>query len=88
MSRADEAMQRLCDEMRQYGAGADFEASLRDLMVKYRVAHERRMRDAQAADLLCLGRTVAAERLHVKPSTVYKMAHRHRERFSTPEQAA
>lgn len=88
MNRAEEAMQRLCDEMRQMGAGADFEGELLSLVVKYRRAHELRMRDAQAADLLKLGRMEAAERLHVKPSTVYKMAHRHRERFSTPEQAA
>jgi hypothetical protein len=35
------------------------------------------MRDKQAADLLPLGRQVAAERLGVAERTVYHMAHRH-----------
>lgn len=89
MAMTDKAMHELCDAMRQtYGAGVEFELALGELVGRYRIAHEARMRDAQAADLLCLGRTVAAERLKVAPSTVYKMAHRHRRKFSTPEQAA
>lgn len=89
MDTTNEAMAKLCEAMREaYGAGDDFQLTLGELVGRYRVAHEKRMRDAQAADLLALGRSVAAERLEVAPSTVYKMAHRHRDRFSTAEQAA
>lgn len=86
----DEAMASLCDAMRsQYGAGAEFELSLGELVGRYRRAHDQRMRDAQAAELLPLGRDVAAERLSVAPSTVYKMTHRHLRRVrSTPDAAA
>lgn len=83
---SDEAMAKLCDVMReQYGAGAEFELALGDLIGRYRAAHDRRMRDKMAADLLPLGRQVAAERLGVAPSTVYKMTHRH---LSTVKPAA
>jgi transposase len=58
------------------------------MVVKVREAHERRMRDAQAAELLPLGRGVAAERLGVAPSTVYKMVHRFRRDRSTAGAAA
>lgn len=89
MRLSDEAMLKLCDAMRsEAGAGVEFELALGELIGKYRQAHEKRMRDAQAADLLPLGRTVAAERLGVAPSTVYKMTHRHRERLSTESEAA
>lgn len=85
----DDAMLKLCDAMReQFGAGVQFELELRDLIGRYRVAHERRMKDAQAAELLPLGRHVAAERLGVAPSTVYKMLHRHQRNRSTLEPAA
>lgn len=89
MAMTDKAMQDLCEQMRsQYGAGVEFELALGELVGRYRLAHEARMRDAQAADLLPLGRVIAAERLQVAPSTVYKMAHRHRRNRSTPDQAA
>lgn len=88
MSKADEAMTALCEAMREFGAGPDFELSLGDLVGRYRRAHEARMRDAQAAELLPLGREVAAERLRVAERTVYKMAHRHRDRFCTLDPAA
>lgn len=87
MTKIDDAIVRLCEEMRTVGGGAEFELALGELVGRYLVAHDRRMRDAQAADLLPLGRVVAAERLGVAPSTVYKMAHRGRN-FSTPDQAA
>jgi transposase-like protein len=58
------------------------------MVSKVREAHERRMRDALAAELLPLGREVAAERLAVAPSTVYKMVHRFRRRRSTVSPAA
>jgi hypothetical protein len=78
MCITDEAMAKLCDAMRdKYGAGPEFELALGDLIGKYRAAHEKRMRDKQAADLLPLGRQVAAERLGVAERTVYHMAHRH-----------
>ncbi len=85
--KSDEAMRQLCDAMREIGAGVEFEISLGELVGRYRAAHDRRMRDAEAARLLPLGRDVAAERLQVAPSTVYKMTHRHR-RFSTLDPAA
>lgn len=89
MAMTDEAMMRLCDAMRdQYGAGVEFELSLGELVGRYRRAFDRRQQDAEAARLLPLGREVAAERLHVAPSTVYKMTHRHRRRNSTVEQQA
>lgn len=87
-NEVDQAMARLCAAMESCGGGMEFELMLGDLVGKFQHEHEKRMRDAQAADLLPLGRMVAAERLSVAPSTVYKMAHRHRERFSTPVQAA
>lgn len=77
--KSDEAMQRLCEAMRtEFGADVEFELSLGEMIGRYRVAHERRMRDQQAAELLPLGRTVAAERLGVAERTVYHMAHRYR----------
>lgn len=77
--KSDEAMQQLCEAMRtEFGADVEFELSLGGLIGRYRVAHERRMRDQQAAELLPLGRTVAAERLGVAERTVYYMANRHR----------
>lgn len=89
MGKSDEVMAALCEAMlAEFGAGVEFEISLGDLVGRYRAEHDKRMRDAQAADLLPLGRMVAAERLKVAPSTVYKMVHRHLERFSTPERAA
>lgn len=79
MAMSDEATLKLCDAMReQYGAGVEFELQLRDLIGRYRAEHDRRMRDKQAADLLPLGRDVAAERLGVATRTVYYMANRHR----------
>lgn len=77
---ADEAMARLCEEMRAFGAGPDFELELGDLIGQYRKAHERRMRDAQAAELLPLGPDVVCERLGVSRRTVYYMAERARKR--------
>lgn len=89
MAMTDKAMLELSEAMRQqYGAGVEFELALGELVGRFRIAHEARMRDAQAADLLPLGRVIAAERLHVAPSTVYKMAHRHRRNRSTPDRAA
>ena len=87
-SEVDQAMGRLCASMEACGGGVEFELALGELVGRFQRDHERRMRDAQAADLLALGRMVAAERLSVAPSTVYKMAHRHRDRFSTQGQVA
>lgn len=87
--KPDDLMQQLCEALRtECGAGPEFELSLGDLVGRYRQAHDKRMRDAQAAELLPLGRMEAAERLQVKPSTVYKMVHRHRDRISTARQAS
>ena len=89
MEMTDTHMAALCEAMHdQYGAGAEFELALGELVGRYRRAHDARMRDAEAARLLPLGREVAAERLQVAPCTVYKMNHRHRRRFSTVAQPA
>lgn len=67
---------------------ADFELALGELVGRWRKKQEAAIRDREAAELLPLGRTIAAERLHVAPSTVYKMAHRFRRSFSTAKPAA
>ena len=86
--KSHELLGELCRAMRdEYGAGDEFELALGELIGKARTRFEYRMRDKQAADLLPLGRLVAAERLSVAPSTVYKMVHRFR-RLSTPSEAA
>lgn len=77
MSMSDEAMMKLCEAMRiQYGAGAEFELALGDLVGRYRHAHEMHMREKQAADLLALGPDTAAERQGCHRSTVYRRASR------------
>lgn len=89
MATTDDCIANLCEVMAaKYGAGADFRASLDEMVSKVREAHDRRMRDAQAAELLPLGREIAAQRLGVAPSTVYKMVHRFRRFRSTPDAAA
>jgi len=80
MTKIDDAMVRLCEEMRSVGGGVEFELALGDLVGRYIVAHERRMRDVQAANLLPLGPDVAAERLGVCRRTVYNMAERGRKK--------
>ncbi len=77
-STADEAMNRLCETMRAYGAGPEFELSLGELVGRYRRAHEARMRDAEAARLLPKGWPAVCERFNVAKSTVYKMNRRAR----------
>ena len=88
MRASDEAMTALIESLAaEVGAGAEFELELGTLVGKYRAKFDKAMRDKRAADLLPLGRMVAAERLQVAPSTVYKMVHRFR-RLSTPTEAA
>ena len=74
----DEAMVRLCEAMRdQYGAGVEFELSLGELIGRYRQAHDRRMRDAEAAKLLPThGADAVAERQHCHRVTAYRRARR------------
>lgn len=74
--KSDEAMRQLCDAMREIGAGAEFELALGELVGRYRVAHERRMRDMEAAQLLPLGASVAAIRQRCHRSTVYRRVSR------------
>ena len=86
--KSNDAIGELCAALQaEIGAGVEFELDLGELIGKYRREFSARMRDAEAADLLPLGRVVAAERLGVATSTVYKMAHRFR-RFSTAGRAA
>ena len=87
MATTDEAVNNLCDVMSaKYGAGDGFRESLMDMVAKVREAHERRMRDAQAADLLHEGWRPLAERFGVCKATVYNMAERGRQ--SKRDQAA
>lgn len=89
MATTDDCINNLCEVMAaKYGADSDFREALHGMVAKVREAHERRMRDAQAAELLPLGREIAAERLGVAQSTVYKMVHRFRRTHSTADQAA
>ena len=67
---------------------AEFEMALGELVGKLRRRQEAAIRDREAAELLPLGRFVAAERLGVATSTVYKMTRRFRRRFSTVDPAA
>lgn len=81
METTDEAIANFCDAMAQrYGRSAEFEVALGELVGKVRVAHERRMRDAEAARLLPLGPGVAASRLGVCRRAVYYMAERGRKK--------
>lgn len=80
MSRIDDAVMRLCEEMHGNGGGVEFEIALGDLVGRYVAAHEKRMRDVQAAELLPLGPDVAAERLGVCRRSVYYMAERGRKK--------
>jgi hypothetical protein len=64
------------------------ELELGEVVGRFRKRRDRCIADMEAAKLLPLGREVAAERLGVAPSTVYKMNRRHRRRLSTvPQQA-
>lgn len=77
MAQTDEAMRALCEAMREgCGAGVEFELSLGELVGRYRVAHERRMRDAQAAQLIPLGADVVVQRQGCHRSTVYRRVSR------------
>jgi len=67
---------------------ARLEVELGEALGRFRRRREAEIRDREAAELLPLGREIAAERLGVVASTVYKMTHRHRRRVSTlPQQA-
>lgn len=77
MAMTDKAMLELSEAMRQqYGAGAEFELALGELIGRYRRAHEQRMKDIQAASLLPLGAEVVAIRQHCHKSTVYRRVSR------------
>jgi len=62
---------------------ARLEVEVGEAIGRFRARRTREIMDRQAAELLPHGREVAAERLGVAPSTVYKMTHRHRRRVST-----
>lgn len=89
MATSDELLIKLIESLAAEGCvTADFEASVIGMVGKIRIARDRAIRDMEAARLLPLGREIAAERLHVAPSTLYKMLHRHRRRVSTVVQQA
>lgn len=77
MRATDDAMLKLSEAMRvEYGAGDEFDIALGELVGKQRAVHDKRMRDAQAAELLPLGAEVAATRQHCHRSTVYRRVSR------------
>jgi hypothetical protein len=78
MATTDEAIENLCEVMAaKYGAGVDFRESLHGMVAKCREAHERRMRDAQAAELLPKhGADVVAIRQGCHRATAYRRARR------------
>lgn len=87
MATTDEAVNNLCEVMSaKYGAGDGFRESLMDMVAKVREAHEKRMKDMEAARLLPLGPEVAAERLGVCRRSVYYMAERARKNSAKPDE--
>lgn len=79
--KSNDAISELCAAMRaDYGVGDEFELDLGELVGKYRRAHDRVMRDAEAARLLPHGPTEAAEKLGVCRRAVYYMAERGRKK--------
>lgn len=77
MVSTDEAVANFCEAMAaKYGRDEDFELALGQLVGKVRVAHERRMRDAEAAKLLPLGAEVVAIRQGCHRATIYRRAKR------------
>lgn len=80
MATTDDCINNLCEVMAaKYGADADFREALHGMVSRVREAHERRMRDAQAAELLPKGWQPIAERFGVCKATVYNMAQRARQ---------
>lgn len=65
----------------------ELQLGLGEVVGSFRRRRDAAIRDQEAARLLPLGRRVAATRLGVAESTVYKMAHRHL-RFSTLQRTA
>ena len=76
MAATDDAMQTLCESMRECGAGWEFDEALRNLIARYRRAHDARMLDAEAARLLPLGVAVVTARQGCHKSTVYRRVSR------------
>ena len=73
----DAKMSALCEAMREYGAGIEFELALGELVGRYRRAHDMRMRDAEAAKLIPThGADAVAERQHCHRVTAYRRARR------------
>ena len=77
--KSNDAISELCAAMRaECGAGDEFELDLGELIGKYRRAHDRVMRDVEAAQLLHLGLNVLADRYGCDQSTVWRRAARGR----------
>jgi hypothetical protein len=90
--KPEDKLRELAEALEQEGCDREKVGDLEVLVIeqinRIRRQRDNAIRDMQAAELLPLGRMVAAERLGVAPSTVYKMTHRFRRARSTPEQAA
>ena len=78
MATTDEAIREFCEVMAaRFGRDVEFEVSIGELVGRLRVAHQRRMVDAEAAKLLpSCGADVVAERQGCHRVTVYRRARR------------
>ena len=85
--KLQEWMEALAAEGIDREALCNLEAELIGKVGRLRLHRDRAIRDMEAAQLLPLGREVAAIRLGVAPSTVYKMTHRHRKHSTVAQQA-
>lgn len=87
MAASDDAMETLCAAMlRDYGAGAEFQVALGELVGRYRRKHHQAMLDAEAARLLPLGAAVVVERMGGCRATAYNRARRYF-KLSKPREA-
>jgi hypothetical protein len=80
MATSDELLHQLIESLAAEGCATgldEFEVESVTRIGRMRIARDKAIRDMEAARLLPLGREVAASRLGVAPSTVYKMMHRH-----------
>ena len=85
---SDEAMAQLCAVLdAKYGKDHEFDEKVGVMVGKRRARFDAAMADRQAAELLPLGRLIAAERLGKGVSTIYKMTHRAK-KFSTAKAEA
>lgn len=90
--KAEDKLRELVEALAEEGCDRervmDWEARQIEEINRLRRYRDNSIRDMQAAELLPLGPVIAAERLGVAVSTVYKMTHRYRRLRSTVNTAA